>query len=126
MKEERKRILKMVEEGKLKVDEALSLLEELEKAQQNSQRSTLSLQIPITVMEDEHEHAGNLFKEIRSLSDNYNPPADACTTYRLSFTALQALEADLHQHIHLENNILFPMAIELAEPEQGSQCCAIG
>jgi len=98
---------------------------ELEKANQNSQRSTLSLQIPITVMEDEHEHAGNLFKEIRSLSDNYNPPADACTTYRLSFTALQALEADLHQHIHLENNILFPRAIKLVEPGQGSQCCAI-
>ena len=72
-------------------------------------------------MEDEHEHAGNLLKEIRSLSDNYTPPPDACTTYRLSFAALQALEQDLHQHIHLENNILFPRAIMLSAPDK--QCC---
>jgi len=88
----------------------------LEKTIQNNQRSQFSLQIPITVTENEHEHAGSIFKEIRSLSDNYNPPADACTTYRLSFAALQALEADLHQHIHLENNILFPKAIKHSEP----------
>ena len=100
-------------------------IKKLEEAHQNSQRHAFSLQIPINVMEDEHEHAGNLFKEIRSLSDNYTPPADACTTYRLSFAALQALEADLHQHIHLENNILFPRAIKLSESEQGGQCCVI-
>lgn len=65
------------------------------------------LQSPITVMEQEHDHAGNLLYEIRTLSNNYTSPGDACTTYRLSFAALQAFELDLHQHVHLENNILF-------------------
>jgi len=96
-------------------------IKEIEKAVENNQRGLSSIQTPINVMEDEHEHAGNLLKEIRSLSDNYTPPPDACTTYRLSFAALQALEQDLHQHIHLENNILFPRAIMLSAPDK--QCC---
>jgi regulator of cell morphogenesis and NO signaling len=100
-------------------------IKDLEKAAQNNERSAFSIQIPITVMEDEHEHAGNLLKEIRDLSDNYNPPVDACTTYRLSFAALQAFEADLHQHVHLENNILFPRAIKLSKPGQDCQCCVV-
>jgi regulator of cell morphogenesis and NO signaling len=70
------------------------------------------LQSPITVMEQEHDHAGNLLNDIRMLSNDYTPPQDACTTYRLSFAALKAFELDLHQHVHLENNILFPKAIE--------------
>ena len=68
---------------------------------------------PITVMEQEHEHAGNLLNDIRILSDDYMPPQDACTTYRLCFAALKAFELDLHEHVHLENNILFPKAIEI-------------
>jgi regulator of cell morphogenesis and NO signaling len=100
-------------------------IKELESAIQNNRPSGISIQIPIVVMEDEHEHAGNLFKEMRILSSNYNPPPDACTTYRLSFAALQALETDLHQHIHLENNILFPRAIKLLEPGQDCQCCVV-
>ena len=71
------------------------------------------LQGPITVMEHEHDHAGNLLDEIRKLTNDYNPPADACTTYRLSFAALKAFEIDLHQHVHLENNILFPKALAI-------------
>ena len=70
------------------------------------------LQSPINVMENEHDHAGEQLNEIRVLTNDYNPPADACTTYRLSFAALKAFEIDLHQHVHLENNILFPRAIE--------------
>lgn len=70
------------------------------------------LQSPITIMEQEHDHAGTLLNDIRILSSEYTPPQDACTTYRLSFAALQAFELDLHQHVHLENNILFPKAIE--------------
>ncbi len=76
------------------------------------------LQSPITVMEQEHDHAGRLLEEIRELSGNYTPPADACTTYKLSFAALQAFELDLHQHVHLENNILFPKAIALFQSLQ--------
>lgn len=71
------------------------------------------LQSPITIMEQEHDHAGSLLNEIRLLSNDYNPPIDACTTYRLSFAVLQAFELDLHQHVHLENNILFPKAISM-------------
>jgi len=74
-----------------------------------------NIQPPIGVMEDEHEQAGNLMENIRTYSSNYRAPADACTTYRLSFAALQAFEKDLHRHVHLENNILFPKAIELFE-----------
>jgi len=62
---------------------------------------------PITVMKDEHESAGNLIKEIRTLTSNYTVPKDVCTTYRMMFTKLEAFDNDLMQHIHLENNILF-------------------
>jgi regulator of cell morphogenesis and NO signaling len=75
------------------------------------------LKAPITMMEHEHDHAGSALAEIRQLTANYNPPADACTTYRLSFAALEAFELDLHQHVHLENNILFPKAMKLFEKQ---------
>lgn len=68
---------------------------------------------PVSVMEQEHDHAGSMMAGIRELSNNYTPPADACTTYKLSFAALQAFELDLHRHVHLENNILFPKALQL-------------
>lgn len=71
------------------------------------------LQSPVNIMEQEHDHAGSIMKEIKDLTSQYKPPADACTTYRLSFTALEAFEKDLHHHVHLENNILFPKAIGL-------------
>ncbi len=76
---------------------------------------------PISIMEQEHDHAGTALAEIRQLTGNYNPPADACTTYRLSLAALEAFELDLHQHVHLENNILFPKALKLfGAPDQCS------
>ena len=71
------------------------------------------LKSPINMMEEEHDHAGAALAEIRQLTSNYHLPADACTTYRLSFAALEAFELDLHQHVHLENNILFPKALKL-------------
>jgi regulator of cell morphogenesis and NO signaling len=71
------------------------------------------IETPIAIMEHEHDSAGNLLEQIREVTNNYNPPADACTTYRVAFASLQAFEADLHQHVHMENNILFPRAIEL-------------
>ena len=78
----------------------------------NLQNNINYLQSPVTVTEHEHDHAGNLMNKIRILSNDYNPPVDACTTYRLSYVVLQAFELDLHQHVHLENNILFPNAID--------------
>jgi len=93
---------------------------EMENSADYSKISPLYLQAPVTLMEHEHEQAGILLKEIHRYSNNYIPPADACTTYRLSFAALQAFEADLHRHIHLENNILFPKAIKLFERHRNS------
>ncbi|WP_086477580.1 iron-sulfur cluster repair di-iron protein [Arenibacter amylolyticus] len=71
---------------------------------------------PIQMMMQEHENEGERFRVIEKLSDNYTPPADACNTYRVTFSLLQEFEEDLHQHIHLENNLLFPKA-EILEKE---------
>ena len=65
---------------------------------------------PITMMENEHETVGNIFHEIAKLSDNYTAPPEACNTYRVLYAKLKEFEDDLHTHIHLENNILFPKA----------------
>ena len=68
---------------------------------------------PIEMMELEHEEAGDTFREIARLTNNYTPPAHACNTYRALFDKLEEFETDLHQHIHLENNILHPRALKL-------------
>ncbi|MBL7967316.1 MAG: iron-sulfur cluster repair di-iron protein [Prolixibacteraceae bacterium] len=70
---------------------------------------------PISVMEAEHENAGVILKQLYSLSDGYTAPEDACNTYRVLYGKLKEFENDLHRHIHLENNILFPKAIELEQ-----------
>ena len=67
---------------------------------------------PIQMMQNEHDNEGERFRKIAALSNNYTPPADACTTYKVAFAMLKEFEEDLHLHIHLENNILFPKAIE--------------
>lgn len=72
-----------------------------------------SIQNPINMMEAEHESAGGNMEKIRELSKNFTPPEDACNSYRVLFAKLKEYEADLHHHIHLENNILFKKAIEL-------------
>jgi regulator of cell morphogenesis and NO signaling len=68
---------------------------------------------PIAMMSREHEAAGELLTEIERLSDRFTPPAGACPTYHAFYDGLKEFELDLHQHIHLENNILFPRAILL-------------
>lgn len=68
---------------------------------------------PIRMMEAEHEDAGNLLTEMRNITNNYTLPEDACNTYSVTFKKLDEFENDLHLHIHLENNILFPKSIEL-------------
>ncbi len=70
-----------------------------------------TVQNPIQMMMDEHEIEGERFRKIAELSDNYNPPNDACATYKVTFAMLKEFEEDLHLHIHLENNILFPRAL---------------
>ena len=68
---------------------------------------------PIALMTQEHDGAGVLLVEIRALSSNFTTPEDSCPTYRAFYRGLEEFERDLHQHIHLENNILFPRAITL-------------
>lgn len=68
---------------------------------------------PISMMEDEHDTEGERFRRIYSLTQGYTPPVDACQTYRVAFSLLQEFEEDLHTHIHLENNVLFPKAMVL-------------
>ncbi len=68
---------------------------------------------PVFMMVQEHDAAGALLAEIRELSHQFTPPIGACPTYLAFFSGLREFEQDLHQHIHLENNILFPRAIAL-------------
>ena len=68
---------------------------------------------PVRMMMMEHETVGDLLLEVRALSLNYTVPPDGCISYQTLYRALEAFEEDLHQHIHLENNILFPRAIEM-------------
>lgn len=68
---------------------------------------------PVRMMMFEHDTAGDLLRELREATSNYTVPSDACISYRTLYQALAAFEQDLHQHIHLENNILFPRAVEL-------------
>jgi len=68
---------------------------------------------PIHTMMKEHDSAGELVRQIRGATSEYTPPADACSSFQALYRELQEFETDLHEHVHLENNILFPRAIEL-------------
>jgi regulator of cell morphogenesis and NO signaling len=74
-----------------------------------------SIRNPIRVMMSEHDAAGEALAEIRRLSNDFTPPEGACPTYRGYLHALEEFEQDLHRHVHLENNILFPRAIDIDE-----------
>ena len=74
-----------------------------------------SVQNPVAMMEHEHESAGNALRAMREASCGYTAPGDACISYQTLYKALAEFEADLHQHIHLENNILFPRAIAMEQ-----------
>ena len=72
---------------------------------------------PVQMMIQEHDDAGQALHEMRELSEGYTPPQDACVSFQTLYRALDEFERDLHQHIHLENNILFPRSVEM---ERGS------
>lgn len=72
-----------------------------------------SVENPVVKMIHEHEDAGKLLRSLRGLSQDYQAPEGACISYKTLFSALDEFEKDLHQHIHLENNVLFPRAIEM-------------
>lgn len=91
----------------------------LEKAVLNQSIPSLScfgsVENPIRVMMNEHDTVGDLLREMRKVSVDYKVPEGACPSYTALFNRLEAFERDLHQHIHLENNLLFPKAVELEE-----------
>jgi regulator of cell morphogenesis and NO signaling len=72
-----------------------------------------SVKNPVAMMEHEHESAGEALRSMRAATNGYTAPPEACTSYHALYQALADFEADLHQHIHLENNLLFPRAVEM-------------
>ena len=77
---------------------------------------------PVRMMEHDHETAGEGLARLRHLTQGYQPPEDACTTYRACLQEMERFEADLHRHVHLENNVLFPRAVALeAELTEGTR-----
>jgi regulator of cell morphogenesis and NO signaling len=84
------------------------LLLQLDSADEEQRSKILS---EITELEKEHDHAGSILKELRIITSDFNPPMDACGTYRLVYKRLEALESHTFMHVHLENNILFPRYI---------------
>lgn len=92
-------------------------IKELQEAKENNTEASQppfgSIQNPIRMMEAEHESAGDAMYQIRELSNNFLAPEDACNTYKALYSELREFEEDLHKHIHLENNILFPKSIQM-------------
>lgn len=74
-----------------------------------------SVQNPVRMMVQEHDVAGTLLKQISDATGGYQVPDSACNSFQAFYAGLDAFEKDLHQHIHLENNLLFPKAIALEE-----------
>lgn len=93
-----------------------SYIKEITKAKKNNElltTQTNNLIILISALEKDHDVVGRAFEKIRALSNGYTIPGNACASYTLFYKMLQEFEEDLHMHIHLENNILFPKAIEM-------------
>jgi regulator of cell morphogenesis and NO signaling len=92
-------------------------IEQLEIAGNSARRPAApmfgTVQNPVRMMMMEHDSAGELLRKIRQVTDDFALPSDACTSFQMLYRGLQEFETDLHQHIHLENNILFPRAIAL-------------
>ena len=84
-----------------------------------------SLANPINQMEHEHDQAGDALEIMRTATDDFTPPSWACNTYRAMLDALEELEQDMHQHVHKENNVMFPKAIEL-ETQRRQAACGVG
>lgn len=88
------------------------LCRRLEAGEVDAPASGVGLQRPIDVLTHEHDDAGEALAEMRRLTNGFEPPADACNSYRALLDSLRELEADMHQHVHLENNVLFPAALK--------------
>ncbi|HKK25831.1 MAG TPA: iron-sulfur cluster repair di-iron protein [Gracilimonas sp.] len=69
----------------------------------------------VEALEDEHDSAGEIMAQIEALTNGFNPPSNACSSYRVLFQNLEGFQKDLHKHVHLENNILFPKALRMEQ-----------
>ena len=96
-------------------------IKNLEGVASNGSPAFDSITRPVHMMEIEHESVGLLLEKIRQISHDFTLPEDACGSYRMLYSMLEAFENDLHIHVHLENNILFPKAIELERKTKSNQ-----
>jgi regulator of cell morphogenesis and NO signaling len=116
--EELRKVYKLFHSLKMELEQHLIKEEEIvfpliKEYEKNNSNEVLDKALKtITELEDEHEGAGDILKELREVTDGYSVPADGCNTYRLTYNLLEELEGDLFKHIHLENNILFPRLAE--------------
>lgn len=114
-------IMRELENHMMKEENVLfPYIKQLEENQQLSSSPFGSVENPIRMMEFEHEEAGDIMKHIAKNTNDYSPPPGACNTFKAAYHQLKEFEKDLHQHIHLENNILFPKAIELEKLKIGN------
>ncbi len=97
----------------------------VEKLERGEDSPFPTIGAPISCMEHEHDDAGKALAAIRSLTNSFEAPMDACNSWRVLYHGLRELESDLHQHIHKENNVLFPraLAMEMGLREGGSGRC---
>lgn len=84
-----------------------------ETAGTQNEPMNVTIKLPVDVLKQEHSTEGARMEQISKLSDGFTPPEDACATYKVTFSLLKEFEEDLHHHIHLENNILFPKALSM-------------
>jgi regulator of cell morphogenesis and NO signaling len=97
--------------------EEIVLFPAIEAIEKRATQPSIPLSAPITVMEDEHDHAGRLLAELREITGGYVMPEWGCGTFQALYHGLAELEAAMHVHIHLENNLLFPRALKLANEQ---------
>jgi regulator of cell morphogenesis and NO signaling len=88
------------------------LVREMDAALRSGRSANGELANPVSVLADDHEQVGDLLARLRSLTDDFTPPADGCASYRALYDGLHDLMDDTHLHVHKENNILFPAAVE--------------
>ncbi|HUE83073.1 MAG TPA: hemerythrin domain-containing protein [Pyrinomonadaceae bacterium] len=94
-------------------------IERMEEAAKNGHEISAppfgTVRNPVRMMMMEHDTAGDLLRKLRETSSDYTVPKDGCISYQTLYQAMEAFEQDLHQHIHLENNVLFPRAVEMED-----------
>lgn len=108
----------------LKEEETLfPLFRAIDAAMTTDELPEMPVNGPIAQLEVEHDKAGNALEQMRQLTDDYTPPEWACNTYRALFHALHQLELDMHQHVHKENNLLFPKVKQSLARLKKNCCC---